>query len=185
MESIALLVSMNMISFALSQTSQSNYSSLFVASKAISTSNWETYKTESQPSNNLIQCLARCELHQSQWANGQAHPGYERKKDDLKDLSSTGATLLPLSPTFVRRPKWLFLRTYLPGNQRKTFSFARMMKGNWHARLWQIKTSWMIFKGFWKIIDFAKCLNTRGLTKTCRGGKGCCSREQPCGEVAA
>ena len=105
MESMALLVSMNMISFALSQTSQSNYSSLFVASKAISTSNWETYKTESQPSNNLIQCLARCELHQSQWVNGQAHPGYERKQDYLKDLSSIGATLLPLSPTFVRRPK--------------------------------------------------------------------------------
>ena len=158
MESMALLVSMNMISFALSQTSQSNYSSLFVASKAISTSNWETYKTESQPSDNLIQCLARCELHQSQWANGQTHPGYERKKDDLKDLSSIGATLLPLSPTFVRRPKWPFLRTYLPGNQRKTFSFARMMKGNWRARLWQIKTSRMIpeVKGtdqkvFWKI----------------------------------
>ena len=80
MESMALLVSMNMISFAISQTSQSNYSSLFVASKAISTSNWETYKTESQPSNNLIQCLARCELHQSQWANGQAHPGFELKE---------------------------------------------------------------------------------------------------------
>ena len=43
----------------------------------------------------------------------------------------------------------------------------------------------MILKGWWKIKDFAKCLNTRGLTKTCRGGKGCCSREQPCGEVAA
>ena len=41
-----------------------NYSSsLFVASKALSTSNWELYRTDSQPSSNLIQCLARCELH--------------------------------------------------------------------------------------------------------------------------
>ena len=45
--------------------------SLFEASKALSSSYWEQYKTESQPSTDLMQCLARCELHQ----NDANHPG--------------------------------------------------------------------------------------------------------------
>ena len=50
---------------------QSRSSSLFEASKALSSSKWEQYKTESQPSTDLMQCLARCELHQ----NDANHPG--------------------------------------------------------------------------------------------------------------
>ena len=49
-----------------------NYSSsLFVASKALSTSNWELYKTESQPSSDLVQCLARCQLHPEYYVKDQ------------------------------------------------------------------------------------------------------------------
>ena len=50
-------------------------SSLFVASKDLSTSGWEQYKTESLPSEDLSQCLARCMLHQNQWWNG-LHSGW-------------------------------------------------------------------------------------------------------------
>ena len=45
-------------------------SSLFVASQDISTDGWEQYKTESLPSGDLNQCLARCMLHQKQWWEG-------------------------------------------------------------------------------------------------------------------
>lgn len=45
-------------------------SSLFVASQDISTDGWEQYKTESLPSGDLNQCLARCMLHQKQWWDG-------------------------------------------------------------------------------------------------------------------
>ena len=54
-----------------SVASQNYSSSLFVASKALSTSNWELYKTESQPSSDLIQCLARCELHPEYYVKDQ------------------------------------------------------------------------------------------------------------------
>ena len=50
--------------FSLS-TSQSKTSSLFEASKALSASKWEEYKIKSQPSTDLMQCLARCERHRS------------------------------------------------------------------------------------------------------------------------
>ena len=53
----------------------STSSSLFVASKDLSTSGWEQYKTESLPSEDLSQCLARCMLHQNQWWNG-LHSGW-------------------------------------------------------------------------------------------------------------
>ena len=53
-----------LVTIHISSVASQNYSSaLFVASKALSTSNWELFKTDSQPSSNLIQCLARCELH--------------------------------------------------------------------------------------------------------------------------
>ena len=51
--------------------SQSTSSSLFETSKALSSSKWEQYKMDSQPSTDLMQCLARCELHQ----NDANHPG--------------------------------------------------------------------------------------------------------------
>ena len=54
-----------------SVASQNYSSSLFVASKALSTSTWELYKTESQPSSDLIQCLARCELHPEYYMEDQ------------------------------------------------------------------------------------------------------------------
>ena len=54
-----------------SVASQNYSSSLFVASKALSTSTWELYKTESQPSSDLIQCLARCELHPEYYVKDQ------------------------------------------------------------------------------------------------------------------
>ena len=50
--------------FSLS-TSQSKSSSLFEASKALSASKWEQYKIKSQPSTDLMQCLARCERHRN------------------------------------------------------------------------------------------------------------------------
>ena len=52
-------------------TSMMDDASFFEASKALSSSKWEQYKTESQPSTDLMQCLARCELHQ----NDANHPG--------------------------------------------------------------------------------------------------------------
>ena len=52
-------------------------SSLFVASQDISTDGWELYKTESLPSEDLNQCLARCMLHQKQWWEG-LHSGWVR-----------------------------------------------------------------------------------------------------------
>ena len=58
----------------------SESSSLFVASKDISTSGWEEYKTESLPSEDLNQCLARCMLHQSQWSDG-LHSGWVVRKE--------------------------------------------------------------------------------------------------------
>ena len=45
--------------------------SLFERSKALSSTSWEQYKTESEPSTDLMQCLARCELHE----NDANHPG--------------------------------------------------------------------------------------------------------------
>ena len=47
----------------------SDDSSLFEASKALSSSYWEQYRTLSQPADDLMQCLARCELHEN-------HPDY-------------------------------------------------------------------------------------------------------------
>ena len=58
----------------------SESSSLFVASQDISTSAWEQYKTESLPSEDLNQCLARCVLHQKQWSDG-SHSGWVVRKE--------------------------------------------------------------------------------------------------------
>ena len=52
----------------------SQSSSLFEASKALSSTNWEKYKTASQPSEDMMQCLARCEHHH----NSATHPGWKR-----------------------------------------------------------------------------------------------------------
>ena len=65
-------------------------SSLFVASQDISTDGWEQYKTESLPSEDLNQCLARCMLHQKQWSDG-LHSGWVRKLPEIsnsKDLNN-------------------------------------------------------------------------------------------------
>ena len=43
----------------------SDDSSLFEASRALSSSYWEQYRTLSQPADDLMQCLARCELHEN------------------------------------------------------------------------------------------------------------------------
>ena len=70
-----LVLATIIISSVVGQSTSGNSSSLFVASKALSTDNWEFYKTESQPLSDLILCLARCEMHQNQWWNGEGHPG--------------------------------------------------------------------------------------------------------------
>ena len=83
----------------ISSVASQNYSSaLFVASKALSTSNWELFKTDSQPSSDLIQCLARCELH----------PEYTRKiqRNSSLSFSSEGAMPSPMNPTYVKRQTW-------------------------------------------------------------------------------
>ena len=61
---------------------ESAFSSLFVPSQDVSTSAWEQYKTESLPSEDLSQCLARCMLHQRQWWNG-LHSGWVSLKSHL------------------------------------------------------------------------------------------------------
>ena len=72
-----LVLATTIISSVVGQSTSGNSStsSLFVASKALSTDNWEFYKTESQPLSDLILCLARCEMHQNQWWNGEGQPG--------------------------------------------------------------------------------------------------------------
>ena len=61
---------------------ESAFSSLFVPSQDVSTSAWEQYKTESLPSEDLSQCLARCMLHQRQWWNG-LHSGWVSSESHL------------------------------------------------------------------------------------------------------
>ena len=86
-------------------------SSLFVASQDISTDGWELYKTESLPSEDLNQCLARCMFHQKQWWQG-LHSGWVRNdkiSNTHQDLryeplfSPKGAMQSPLNGTYARR----------------------------------------------------------------------------------
>ena len=72
---LATIIISSVVGQSTSGNSSTSTSSLFVASKALSTDNWEFYKTESQPVSDLILCLARCEMHQNQWWNGEGHPG--------------------------------------------------------------------------------------------------------------
>ena len=73
-------------------------SSLFVASQDISTNGWEQYKTESLPSEDLNQCLARCMLHQKQWSDG-LHSGWVRK---LPEISNSKSRTSITNPFFQR-----------------------------------------------------------------------------------
>ena len=90
---------------------ESAFSSLFVPSQDVSTSAWEQYKTESLPSEDLSQCLARCMLHQRQWWNG-LHSGWVSLKLHLMCASD------------VRFP-WIFQV------QRNNF-WIRLMRGGAH-----------------------------------------------------
>ena len=93
-----------LVTIHISSVASQNYSSaLFVASKALSTSNWELFKTDSQPSSNLFQCLARCELH----------PEYTGKiHRNLSDsFFSEGAMPSPMNPTYVKRRTWCNWKT--------------------------------------------------------------------------
>ena len=71
-------------------------SSLFVASQDISTDGWEQYKTESLPSEDLNQCLARCMLHQKQWWDG-LHSGWVRKLPKISNYMSRTSIMNPFS----------------------------------------------------------------------------------------
>ena len=76
-----------------------------------------------------------------------------------------------LNPMYVKRPMWCILKTSMSAKQRKAFSSGLRMQS-------------MIL--FWTRTFFAFAWSEicqRWLSKTCRGGAGCCSRDQPCGEV--
>ena len=69
---IEFRVPLVLVTIMVSSVVGQNYSSsLYVASKALSTTNWKLYQTDSQPSSNLIQCLARCELHPEYYVKDQ------------------------------------------------------------------------------------------------------------------
>ena len=102
-------------------------SSLFVASKDLSTSGWEQYKTESLPSEDLSQCLARCMLHQNQWWNG-LHSGWVKYSYPSIHILS-GAMQSPLDRMSAKRLTSCNSRKPILEKPRKVFSSVPRKKG--------------------------------------------------------
>ena len=104
-------------------------SSLFVASKDLSTSGWEQYKTESLPSEDLSQCLARCMLHQNQWWNG-LHSGWVKYSYASIHISLlSGAMQSPLDRMSAKRLTSCNSRKPILEKPRKVFSSVPRKKG--------------------------------------------------------
>ena len=193
-----LVLATTIISSVVSQSSSGNSSSssLFVASKALSTDNWEFYKTESQPVSDLILCLARCEMHQNQWWNGEGHPGWGKKhKKELVwqiFLEKMQRRLIWIermrggSSDGAGKYKWWRAgeRFSDPLGRNKVRSrFHHLFASDCRTLVFDMTISLELTQ----LLDEGTKIHLlpfpSWLSKTCRGGKGCCNRDQPCGEV--
>ena len=165
---------------------ESAFSSLFVPSQDVSTSAWEQYKTESLPSEDLSQCLARCMLHQRQWWNG-LHSGWVSLKSHLmwgfheffrcnaitfeSDLCEEAHIWSLVEADSGETPKDFLIRS----------EEARSPVILDHDCI----ALGLIFKNqYWTLIlKLAFKKERRWMWKSCKGGESCCSRDFPCGQV--